>query len=164
MNELRSEITTGMSAPPIGSTSVTPKTSAADQQQRPSRSPFAVAAGDGRGDDRAAKRAVHDLLAREDDRPPGKQLLELAERDHAARRRRSSRSAAENSIDDDLVPGRSSGDRRQARNSAAAIRAAAPPPTPLKIATICGIAVIGTMRAEATPMTVPIAIPATISR
>ena len=45
-------------------------------------------------------------------------------------------------------------------NSAAAISAAAPPPTPLKSATICGMAVIFTMRAEATPITVPTAIPA----
>ena len=49
-------------------------------------------------------------------------------------------------------------------NSAAAIRAAAPPPTPLNSATICGIAVIFTMRAEATPMTVPTATPAAISQ
>ena len=41
--------------------------------------------------------------------------------------------------------------------------AAAPPPTPLKSATICGIAVIRTRRAEATPITVPTAIPAAIS-
>ena len=49
-------------------------------------------------------------------------------------------------------------------NSAAAINAAAPPPTPLNSATICGIAVIFTIRAEATPMTVPTATPATISQ
>ena len=49
-------------------------------------------------------------------------------------------------------------------NSAAAIRAAAPPPTPLNSATICGIAVIFTRRAEATPITVPTATPAAISQ
>ena len=43
-------------------------------------------------------------------------------------------------------------------NSASAIKATAPPPTPLKSATICGIAVIFTRRAPATPMTAPIAI------
>ena len=42
--------------------------------------------------------------------------------------------------------------------------AAAPPPTPLKSATICGIAVIFTSRAETTPITVPTAIPTTISQ
>ena len=49
-------------------------------------------------------------------------------------------------------------------NSAAAISAAAPPPTPLNSATICGIAVIFTLRAETTPMTAPTAIPTMISQ
>ncbi len=43
-------------------------------------------------------------------------------------------------------------------NSASAIRATAPPPTPLKSATICGIAVIFTRRAPTAPTTAPIAI------
>jgi hypothetical protein len=42
--------------------------------------------------------------------------------------------------------------------------AAAPPPTPLKSATICGIAVMRTRRAENAPTTVPIVAPATISQ
>ena len=42
------------------------------------------------------------------------------------------------------------------RNSAQAMSATAPPPTPLNSATICGIAVIFTLRAAGTPMTVPI--------
>ena len=41
--------------------------------------------------------------------------------------------------------------------------AAAPPPTPLKSATICGMAVIRTSRADATPITAPIATPTAIS-
>jgi hypothetical protein len=49
-------------------------------------------------------------------------------------------------------------------NSAAAMSAAAPPPTPLKSATICGIAVIFTRRAEANPITVPTAIPIAINQ
>ena len=40
-------------------------------------------------------------------------------------------------------------------NSAHAISAMAPPPTPLKSATICGTAVILTLRAEGMPMIVP---------
>jgi hypothetical protein len=40
--------------------------------------------------------------------------------------------------------------------------ATAPPPTPLNSATICGIAVIFTLRAAGTPTIVPITIPATI--
>ena len=42
------------------------------------------------------------------------------------------------------------------RNSDHAMRAIAPPPTPLNSATICGIAVIFTLRAAGTPIAVPI--------
>ena len=42
--------------------------------------------------------------------------------------------------------------------------AAAPPPTPLKMATICGIAVIFTSRAAGTPMTAPMAMATMMSR
>ena len=53
------------------------------------------------------------------------------------------------------------GCRPKLRSSATATRAAAPPPTPLKRATICGMAVIFTMRAPmlptAPPMTTPMA-------
>ena len=44
-------------------------------------------------------------------------------------------------------------------SSATATSAAAPPPTPLKRATICGIAVIRTIRAPTVPTMVPITIP-----
>ncbi len=48
------------------------------------------------------------------------------------------------------------------RNSAHEISATAPPPTPLNSATICGIAVIFTLRAAGIPTAVPIATPSTI--
>ena len=47
--------------------------------------------------------------------------------------------------------------------SESATSATAPPPTPLNSATICGIAVIFTARAETTPITAPIAMPTAIS-
>ena len=50
------------------------------------------------------------------------------------------------------------------RYSTNEIRATAPPPTPLNSATICGIAVIFTLRAAGIPTAVPIAIPTAISR
>ena len=50
------------------------------------------------------------------------------------------------------------------RYSTQAINATAPPPTPLKIATICGIAVIFTLRAAGIPIAVPIATPAMINQ
>ena len=49
------------------------------------------------------------------------------------------------------------------RYSANEISATAPPPTPLNSATICGIAVIFTLRAAGTPTAVPIAMPTAIS-
>ena len=45
------------------------------------------------------------------------------------------------------------------RNSTTLISATAPPPTPLNSATICGIAVIFTLRAAGMPTAVPIATP-----
>ena len=49
------------------------------------------------------------------------------------------------------------------RYSTNEISATAPPPTPLNSATICGIAVIFTLRAAGTPTAVPIAMPSAIS-
>ena len=49
------------------------------------------------------------------------------------------------------------------RYSTNEISATAPPPTPLNSATICGIAVIFTLRAAGTPTAVPIATPTAIS-
>ncbi len=48
-------------------------------------------------------------------------------------------------------------------NSASATRAAAPPPTPLNRATICGIAVIFTLRAPTRPTAAPIMAATTIN-
>ena len=48
-------------------------------------------------------------------------------------------------------------------HSESATSAAAPPPTPLKIATICGIAVMRTLRAPIRPTTLPITSATTIS-
>ena len=50
------------------------------------------------------------------------------------------------------------------RNSAHAISATAPPPTPLNSATICGIAVIFTLRALGMPIAVPMTRPMAIRR
>ena len=50
------------------------------------------------------------------------------------------------------------------RYSTQAISATAPPPTPLNSATICGIAVIFTLRAAGIPTAAPMTIPAMISQ
>ena len=49
------------------------------------------------------------------------------------------------------------------RNSDHAMSATAPPPTPLNSATICGIAVIRTLRADGTPSAAPTTSPTMIS-
>ena len=59
----------------------------------------------------------------------------------------------------DRPPGRVGAVEPWRRNSAQAIRNTAPPPTPLNSATICGIAVIFTLRAAGTPTAVPSATP-----
>ena len=71
---------------------------------------------------------------------------------------------AENMIAATMSPASAPAAGARRWNSAAAISAAAPPPTPLKRATICGIAVIRTRRAETAPMTEPTAMPAAISQ
>ncbi len=50
------------------------------------------------------------------------------------------------------------------RYSTQAMSATAPPPTPLKMATICGIAVMRTFSAAGTPMAVPMTTPRMISQ
>ena len=50
------------------------------------------------------------------------------------------------------------------RNSAHEIRNTAPPPTPLNSATICGIAVMCTIRAAGIPTAVPSTSPSAISQ
>ena len=91
---LRSEITTGMSAPPIGSTKRTPKRTASATSSHSTH--WSSAPGDERDPepDRAEEDGrVEDVLARERDRPAADQLLQLREGDRASRRTRSSRSA-----------------------------------------------------------------------
>ena len=49
------------------------------------------------------------------------------------------------------------------RKTTIEMRAAAPPPTPLKMATICGIAVIFTLRAAGTATAAPMAMATSVS-
>ena len=106
-------MTTGMSAPPIGRTSRTPKRSAPSRSSTIQTPVLGRAGGDAEADERGEEEAVHDLLGREGDRSPGQELLQLPERDEAAReadradeRREEHRS--------DLVAREVAGRRRQA--------------------------------------------------
>ena len=69
--------------------------------------------------------------------------------------------SAESTVETDAVVARPAGEPMW--NSASATRAAAPPPTPLNRATICGIAVIFTLRAPTRPTAAPIRAATTIS-
>ena len=88
VNAFSSEITTGMSAPPIGRTNRTPKSSAPATSAHSSHSSCtpATSAMPAR-DAREEERRVDELLARIRDRPAADQLLQLRERDHRARER-----------------------------------------------------------------------------
>ena len=77
----------------------------------------------------------------------------------------------QNEIDPTIAPNSSKISTRsgqpppnECRYSTHAINATAPPPTPLNIATICGIAVIFTLRAAGIPTAVPISTPSRISQ
>ena len=70
--------------------------------------------------------------------------------------------SAESTIATETSPCRCPGSGARLWNSASETSAAAPPPTPLNSATICGIAVIFTLRAPTAPSTAPIAAPTMI--
>jgi hypothetical protein len=163
VNALSSEITTGMSAPPIGSTKRNPKTSApsiSKASQMPS-SVTAVSAIAPRSV--SANNATVRFWAGARIGRPGTSSCSFP---NATRlpQKLTEPTTAEKRIPMRSSPGSRPGSPAARWYSAAAISAAAPPPTPLNSATICGIAVIRTARAETTPMTVPTAIPATISQ
>ena len=142
-----SEITTGMSAPPIGRTKRTPKSDAPATSAHSSHSCSTPATSAmPAATQREEECRVHELLARIRDRPAADQLLQLCERDHRAgeRDRADQRREHDREADVDL---RRPGLGRIRWSSASETSAAAPPPTPLNSATICGIAVIFTLAA-----------------
>ena len=101
-------------------------------------------------------------LAGQLDRAARQDLLELAEGDLRAPERDRADDRAEQL--GDLDPQRDSCRPKPCRYSTHAISATAPPPTPLKSATICGIAVIFTFSAAGIPIAVPITTPSRISQ
>ena len=153
-------MTTGMSAPPIGSTNITPKRRASPSRATSTHSASAPAT---RATPSPAApstvAALTTFCARKDDRAARDELLQLREGHERARERDRADECGEDDRDELLPCERPSA----TWNSASATSAAAPPPTPLKRATICGIAVIFTVRAPITPTTVPIAAPPMMS-
>ncbi len=105
VNEFSSEMSTGTSAPPMGSTKMTPKHQGQDRATTQTiHVPGARSAAMPETDDGGSHDAVDDLLARVGDRPAGHQLLELGEGDGTSRERDAADEDAEQYLDD-LVDG-----------------------------------------------------------
>ena len=72
--------------------------------------------------------------------------------------------SAESTIETPMSTFGAPGSGRMRWSSASETSAAAPPPTPLNSATICGIAVIFTLRAATAPKPPPISMPSAIAQ
>jgi hypothetical protein len=157
---LSSEITTGMSAPPIGRTTMFPRTAAATRiamKSASDSSPAAIATAHPTAASRRT-RFTNDCPGSMIGRPgmtscsfPNAMFEPQKETEPMIAAKRIGISCSRSRCPSAW------------RNSAHATSATAPPPTPLNSATICGIAVIFTFRAAGTPTTVPITTPRTIS-
>ena len=152
VNAFSSEITTGMSAPPIGSTNTTPKTaqrrrSAATSSQLARRPPSP------RRRAQSSRRRASAFPTCWPGNVIGRPLISSCSFPNATIEPANEiePTSAENTIDDPRSTPTSPLSARPCGTRRARSSAAAPPPTPLNSATICGIAVIFTLRAPTTP-------------
>ncbi len=154
VNAFSREITTGMSAPPIGQHDHHAERRGEDEEPDHPRLRTADRRRRRAGRGPGQQQQVHRLLrAAQPQRAAGQDLLELAERhERAPERHRADDRAEQEAI---TTYSGSPANASVVRNSDQAIRATAPPPTPLNSATICGIAVIRTRRADGTPSAAP---------
>ena len=159
-----SEITTGMSAPPIGSTTMLPSTAAATRMRmnRPSDSaPAAIATEQPIATSSSSAFTIccpGSWIGR-----PGRSSCSFPKAMFEPQNETEPMIAANRigiSASSSGLPPVISSASRYSTNE---ISATAPPPTPLNSATICGIWVIFTPRAAGTPTAVPIATPSAIS-
>ncbi len=165
VNAFRSEITTGMSAPPIGSTNRFPSSAAPIRIARKSSSdsvPAAIITPHAMTTASSAKFRIcwpGSWIGR-----PGRISCSLPNAMFEPQKEIEPTIAANRIGISCSSSGLTPVSSRDSRYSTNEIRATAPPPTPLNSATICGIAVIFTLRAAGTPTAVPIAMPTAISR
>ena len=157
-----SEITTGMSAPPMGSTTITPSTAASTSSPTIHSSAPPIAADVAHAAAPASSSRFTACWARPNPSGrPGRISWSLP----------NATSEPQNDTEPTTAPNSEaittySGSPAKAsvvRNSDHAMSATAPPPTPLNSATICGIAVIRTLRADGTPSAAPTTSPTMIS-
>ena len=159
VNAFSSEITTGMSAPPIGSTNMFPSTAAATRirMKRPSDSvPDAIAIAE--PTHTASSPTLMNCWPGSWIGRPGRTSCSFPKAMFEPQNETDPMIAANRigiRVSSSGLPPAAS-DSRYSTNE---ISATAPPPTPLNSATICGIAVIFTERAAGTPTAVPIATP-----
>ncbi len=148
-------MTTGMSAPPIGSTNMTPKSSASRISATTTHCPCAPAMAAMPSAAAAARIAA--LTTFWPEKTIGRPWISSCSLANATSEpaKEIEPISAESTIETASVPPTRPGSGAIRWNSASAISAAAPPPTPLNRATICGIAVIFTLRAPTTPTTEP---------
>ena len=159
MKAFRVEITTGMSAPPIGSTAKIPSrpaTSRISQNSSSDSEPAAIT---------AARPTTTTASTRLTAEPPGS----LSGRPEISSCSLPKATFEPQKLIEPMIAANSVGiscssgmSPPASRNSTTLISATAPPPTPLNSATICGIAVIFTERALGIPTAVPISTPAAI--
>ncbi len=159
-----SEITTGMSAPPIGSTTMLPSSAAATRMPRMNSAsectPEAIAIAEPTQTSSSTRFSScwpGSLIGR-----PGRISCSFANAMFEPQKEIEPMIAANSDGIIAFAYQSPSGPGKPWRNSAQAISATAPPPTPLKSATICGIAVIFTLSAEGMPTAVPITMPTAI--
>ena len=155
VNAFRVEITTGMSAPPIGVTASTPNAPADSRISQNSSSESEPAAITTASPTEISSSAP--LITLGVRRPPFISSCSFRKAMFEPQKEIEPMIAA-NRIGISASSGMSTSDR----NSTTLMSATAPPPTPLNSATICGIAVIFTLRAAGTPTATPIATPTTI--
>ena len=149
---LRSEMTTGMSAPPIGSTNSTPN----------ARAPRMIATSSASFSTPATIATPRPMSTASRRRLPyfwpgyviGRPVMSSWSFAKAIMlpAKETAPMSAERTIATETFRSRSPGSAIELWKSASAMSAAAPPPTPLNSATICGIAVIFTARAAYAPI------------
>ena len=163
VNAFSSEITTGMSAPPIGSTTMFPRTAATSRIPRMNSACECVPAARMIALTSATANSPRLITACKGSLIgwPGKIAWSFPNAMFEPQNETDPMTAA-NSDGISVLSGKSP--PKWWRYSIQAISAVAPPPTPLNSATICGIAVIWTLRAAGIPIAVPITSPSAISQ
>ena len=158
---LRSEITTGMSAPPIGRTKTTPNSAAATIAAASSQKLTLVMASAPSRIETAKSSAFPTCCP---GYVIGRPLIRSCSFPNATSEpaKEIDPTSAEKTVATPSSTPTSPARAQTPWNSTSEIRDAAPPPTPLNSATICGIAVIFTFLAPTTPITDPMAIPVAI--